>query len=62
MPMPDYRFYTIRHDGHIAGPAITYAAPKDADALKEANRLLDEDDIEIWQGARRVAHLVPNQK
>ncbi|HMJ29552.1 MAG TPA: hypothetical protein VK512_12625 [Xanthobacteraceae bacterium] len=59
--MPEYRFYTIGKDGHVATPAITYEAPKDADALKEAKRLLDGHDIEIWQGARVVAYLVPDE-
>ena len=59
--MPEYRFYTIGKDGHIAAPAIVYEAPKDADALKEAKRLLDGHDIEIWLGARVVAYLVPDE-
>jgi len=45
----------------LATPAITYQAPKNADALKEAKRLLDGHDIEIWQGARVVAYLVPDE-
>jgi hypothetical protein len=58
--MPAYRFYLIRKDGHIAGPAIEYEAPKDADAVKEANRILNGLDIEIWQTERVVAYLVPD--
>jgi hypothetical protein len=31
-------------------------------ALKEAKQLLDGHDIEIWQGVRVVAYLVPDNK
>jgi len=60
--MSEYRFYSIRRSGHVAGPPITYEAPRDVDAVKEAQRLLNGHDIEIWQGARVVAYLVPDQK
>jgi len=60
--MPEYRFYSIRKDGHVVGTPVTHEAPRDADAVKEAQRLLDGYDIEIWQGARVVAYLVPDKK
>jgi hypothetical protein len=60
--MPEYRFYSIRRNGHVAGPPVSHEAPRDADAVKEAQRILDGHDIEIWQGARVVAYLVPDEK
>lgn len=58
--MPEYRFYTINRNGRIAGPPIDYELPDDDGAVKEANKLLGGQAIEIWQGARVVAHLDPN--
>jgi hypothetical protein len=60
--MPEYRFYKIKHDGHIAGPAIVQECACDEDALKEAKQFLNGHDVEVWQGARVVAYLVPDDK
>jgi hypothetical protein len=58
--MSVYRFYSIEKNGHIAGPPVVYELPQDHDALREAKKLLDGRDIEIWQDARLVAYLVPS--
>jgi hypothetical protein len=60
--MPSYRFYTIRKDGHIAEPPSNHDAPDDLVAVKVAKQITNGSDIEIWQGARLVAHVVPNEK
>ncbi len=60
--MPEYRFYTIAKNGHITKPPQTYDFPSDGVALHEAQTLIDGHDIEIWQGARVVAYLAPDQK
>jgi hypothetical protein len=60
--MPDYRFYPIKIDGHISGPALNFDVADDDAAVKEASKLLDGNDIEIWQGTRLVAYVVPDQK
>ncbi len=55
--MAEYRFYQIRMDGHLAGPPVVFDGPTDAAAVKEAIRLLDGHNIEVWQAERVVAHL-----
>jgi hypothetical protein len=57
--MPEYRFYTIARDGHVAVPPATYALPNDTAVTEKAKELLNGHDIEIWQGARMVAYLDP---
>lgn len=60
--MPEYRFYTIDKSGHITRPPEGHDLPNDAAANEKARRLLDDRDIEIWQGSRVVVYLVPEQK
>jgi hypothetical protein len=60
--MPEYRFYSIRDDGHIAGPAVNYAAPDDRAAVKQAQSLSKTNDVEVWEGPRVVAYVVPDKK
>jgi hypothetical protein len=60
--MSDYRFYPIKEDGHIAGPAVEQDCPNDDEALKEAKRLVNGRDIEVWQSTRLVAYLTSNDK
>jgi hypothetical protein len=55
----EYRFYTKTKDGRIEGPPTDYALPYDASALKEAKQFINGHAVEIWQGARIVAHLDP---
>jgi hypothetical protein len=55
--MPTYRFYSLKKDGHIAGTPSDFDCPDDNDAVKEAEKLLDGRDIEIWQGTRVVAYI-----
>jgi hypothetical protein len=58
--MPNYRFYTVRKDGHVAAMPIQCLAPDDSAAVREAKRLLNGHDIEVRQDARVVAYLVPD--
>lgn len=60
--MLGYRFYFIRHDGHIDGPSLEYEAPDDRAALAKAKQLVDGHDIEVWHGARLVAYITPDEK
>jgi len=60
--MPEYRFYTIAYDGHIKQPATSHELPNDRAANDKAKQLFDGHDIEIWQGHRLVAYIVPDQK
>ena len=56
--VPEYRFYSIKEDGHIAQPPRTVDCPNDDAVLAEVKQLVDGFDIEIWQGPRVVAYLV----
>ncbi len=60
--MSEYRFFSIKLDGHIAGPAVEQDCPNDAAALKEARQLVNGRDIEVWQSTRLVAYLTSNDK
>ena len=58
--MPEYRFYIIEKDGHIARPPTVIEFPDDNTAVETANKtkqLLEGLSVEIWQRSRIVAHL-----
>ncbi|MDO9411263.1 MAG: hypothetical protein Q7T81_01635 [Pseudolabrys sp.] len=59
--MREYRFYLIGKDGHISGAASTFSFETDGIAIKQANLVAEDLDIEVWQGPRLVAYVVPNQ-
>jgi hypothetical protein len=56
-----YLFYTVRKDGHVEALPIAFFAPSDAVAVAEARKRLNGHDIEVRQGTRVVAYLVPEQ-
>ena len=60
--MPEYRIYTVKKDGHLRGPPKVVECPNDLAVIKEAKQFLDGLLIEVWQGARVVIRLDPNQK
>jgi hypothetical protein len=55
-----YQFYTVRKDGHVEALPIAIYAPDDATPVAEAKKRLDGHDIEVRQGSRVVAYLVPD--
>ena len=57
--MPARCFYIIGHDGDVAGPAPVVDCQDDQEAGEEAKQYLDGRAIEVWDGARLVAHLHP---
>jgi hypothetical protein len=57
-----YRVYFITSAGHVAGPPEVIASNSDQEAVERAKQLLDGRDIEIWQGARVVTRLRPDEK
>jgi hypothetical protein len=59
--MPEYYLYTIKKDGHSAEPPKVVECQDDEAAVKKAKQLLDDRLIEIWEGARVVMRLDPNQ-
>jgi hypothetical protein len=58
--MPEYKFYPIRKDGHIAGPPAVRDCSNDGAASKEARQLVNSHDIEVWEGSRLVTYLTPD--
>jgi hypothetical protein len=52
--MAEYRAYVIGADGHFYS-AVRFECPGDEEARKEAEKLVDGHDVELWQGARKVA-------
>lgn len=57
--MPEYKVYSIAQDGHIAAPPTIVDCPDDLTAIKNARQPLDGHDLEIWEGTRVVAYLIP---
>ena len=52
--MPDYHFCPVNDAGHIIGPPTVAKCNDDADAIKQAARLAESHNIEVWQEARRA--------
>jgi hypothetical protein len=52
--MAEYRAYIISVDEHIQS-RIELICDHDADAMAHAKQLVDGYDVELWQGARKVA-------
>lgn len=55
--MPDYRIYRVDKDGHVQGPSVIVSCEDDEAAIAEAKQYVDGLAIEVWDLARRVAHL-----
>lgn len=56
----EYRFYFLDEGRNISGPADIEQFDEDAAAVAKARNLLEDQIIEVWQGARRVAVLTPD--
>jgi hypothetical protein len=54
--MPEYRVYIVDGDGHFQGFEPLVCAD-DSEAIDRANSLVDEFDIELWNGPRLVIRL-----
>ncbi len=57
--MQEYRAYLIGPDGHIQS-RVELVCENEDDAKERAKQLVDGHDIELWQGARKVA-IFPRQ-
>jgi hypothetical protein len=55
--MPDYRIYSITQDNHIASTPVTIVCDDDTTAVQQSQKLLDHNDIQLWQGRRLVTRL-----
>ena len=54
--MPEYRAYFVGGDGHFFN-FEEMVCDDDAIAIERVERLVDGHDVELWNGARLVAHL-----
>ena len=54
--MPEYRAYILSHDGRIQSFEPLVCAD-DVGAIAKAKQFVDGHDVELWQGARKVAAL-----
>jgi hypothetical protein len=52
--MTEYRAYIVGSDGHFIR-AVPLECSDDTAALKQAERLADHYDVELWQRARKGA-------
>ena len=57
--MPTYRIYVLEKDDHIQRPATVIDCPDDSAAIENAKALPDGQAIEVWDHARLVARLDP---
>ena len=55
--MPDYRVFTLLKTGRINGPSTVVTCEDDKEVIEKGRRMLDDSDVEIWDGPRRVVHL-----
>jgi hypothetical protein len=55
--MPEYRVFVRDHDNHILSAGSTYICDNDQEALAKAEQLKDGLDLELWQGARKIARI-----
>jgi hypothetical protein len=57
--MSDYRVYILGREGHgfLRVTAFSSDPADDATALCGAKKLVDEQDVELWDGGRTVARI-----
>jgi hypothetical protein len=59
--MHQYRLYTFRDDGHFSGVQRIECA-NEREAVKQARRLANRQDGEVWERDRLIARLPERQK
>jgi hypothetical protein len=52
--MSEYRVYIVGSDGHFF-KSVELECADDAEAVKQAEQLVDGHNVELWQRARKVA-------
>jgi hypothetical protein len=52
----DYRAYFVGNDGHFVR-FLGLSCSDDADAIEQARRLIEDQDIELWSGERFIVRL-----
>lgn len=54
--MTEYRAYFVGRDGHFVR-FVGLSCSGDAEAIEQARRLIDSQDIELWSGDRFIVRL-----
>jgi len=52
-----YSVYTLTSDNLIMGAGTVLDCETDQGAIEKARILMNGDDIEVWQGARRITRI-----
>jgi hypothetical protein len=52
----DYRVYFVGSDGHFVR-FVGLSCSDDAQAIEQARRLIEDQDIELWSGERFIVRL-----
>ena len=58
--MVDYRAYFVGSDGHFVR-FVGLSCSDDAEAIEQARRLIEDQDIELWSGERFIVRLPQKQ-
>jgi hypothetical protein len=56
----EYRAYFVGSDGHFV-KFVGLSCSDDTEAIKQARRLIDSEDIELWSGERFIVRLLHKQ-
>jgi hypothetical protein len=60
--MHEYRLYSlVPKSNHLKGAPVVVVCQNDTEAIAEANKILRDLDIEVWERARRVIR-IPSQQ
>src|SRR6478609_1568313 len=60
-PVADYRIFVLNEAHRITAPAIILSCETDDEAIATARTYVDGTGVEVWQGQRMVAKLMPPQ-
>jgi hypothetical protein len=55
--VPDYRIFKVNQSGRVVASSEIVTCDTDEEVFAKAESMLDGLDLEIWEGARRVAIL-----
>jgi hypothetical protein len=55
--MPEYRIFEVDKNGRVVAPSKVVRCPSDEEVIAEAKSMVRVLDLEIWDGARRVAKI-----
>jgi hypothetical protein len=53
----DYRVYFVGSDGHFVR-FVGLSCSDDAEAIEQAGRLVEDQDLELWSGERFIIRLL----